>query len=310
MRVQLPGVGKSVDAIIAEAFAALGCRPMGGQSGTGWSKQSDLQRCPRRYQLKHELGATPLLVGEVSPGLDVGAVGHALLAAYYAAMLPDDRYPGWQSTVPDPFALLQAMQNAGLPGEIYMVAEQCLNGYLEHWATEDVRPMAVEMHAGDAKFHTSRFDLVFYTEEGLHPGLWIQEHKFLKAGTDLEEYRMHGEILGEMFSWQLSALDDFFEAPLNGVCLNVIFKPTKTLPPRFQRLWMPVPPPEYIKRYAEDRVYWLRTLMDLKQRFGDRPWPRALLGCKKFKLCRYFAHCRDLDDAQLKFGSSLPPEEE
>jgi hypothetical protein len=304
MKIQLPGIGKSVDAIIAEAFAAFGCRPLGGQSGTGWSKQSDLQRCPRRYQLKHELGATPLLVGEVSPGLDVGAVGHALLAVYYAAMLPDERYPGWQPGLPDPFALLQAMQDAGLPGEIYMVAEQCLSGYLEHWATEDVRPVAVEMSAGDAKFHTSRFDLPFYTEEGLHPGLWIGEHKFLKSGTDTEEYRMHGEILGEMLAWQLSGLDDVFGMPLAGVCLNVIFKPTKTLPPRFQRLWLPVPPMDHMRRYAEDRVYWLKVLLDCKQRFGASPWPRALLGCKKFRLCRYFAHCRDLDNSQLKFDAA------
>jgi hypothetical protein len=205
---------------------------------------------------------------------------------------------------------LEAMQNAGLPGEVFMVAQQCLDGYLEHWATEDVRPVAVEMSAGDSKFHTSRFDLPFYTEEGLHPGLWIGEHKFLKAGTDLEEYRMHGEIIGEVLSWQLSQLDDFFGMPLAGVCLNVIYKPTKTLPPRFQRLWMSVPPIAHLKRYAEDRVYWLKTLMDLKQRFGSQPWPRALLGCKKFRLCRYFAHCRDLDDAQLRFDAPLSLEEE
>lgn len=298
MKIQLPGAGKSVDAIIAEAFRSLGCEPMGGASETGWSKQSDFQRCPRRYQLKHELGAAPLLVGEVAPGLDIGAVGHALLATHYVAMLLDDRYPGFRPNPPEPFALLQAMTDAGLPMEIYALADRCLSGYLEFWANEDVRPMAVEMQAGDAQFHTSRFDAVFYTEEGLHPGLWVGEHKFLKAGTDLEEYRMHGEVLGEVLSWQLSKLDEFFGMPLAGVCLNVIFKPTKTLPPRFQRLWLS-PPPEVIKRYATDRVYWLRQLMECKQRFGENVWPKALFGCKKYRLCRYFAHCRDLDDSQL-----------
>jgi len=310
MKIQLPGIGRSVDAIIADAFRSFGCKPLGGQSGTGWSKQSDFQRCPRRYQLKHELGATPLLVGEVAPGLDSGTVGHALLAAYYAGMLADDRYPGWQPNTPEPRALLQAMQAAGLPGELFMVAEQCLDGYLEHWATEDVRPVAVEMSAGDAAFHTSRFDLVFYTEEGLHTGLWIGEHKLLKAGTDLEEYRLHGEILGEMLSWQLSELDAFFGMPLSGVCLNVTFKPTKTLPPRFQRLWLSVPPEEVMQRYMDDRVYWLQLLEDCQLRFGDKPWPRALFGCKKYKLCRFFAHCRDLDDTQLKFNSEPYSEEE
>lgn len=307
MKIQLPGGGRSVDAIIAEAFASFGCKPLGGQSGTGWSKQSDFQRCPRRYQLKHELGATPLVVGEVAPSLDIGAVGHVLLAVHYAAMMPDDRYPGWQPNLPEPHALLEAMLAAGLPGEIYMVVQQCLDGYLERWAGEDIRPMAVEYSAGDAKFHTSRFDLVCYTEEGLHPGLWIGEHKFLKRGTDLEEYRLHGEILGEMLSWQLSGLDDFFGLPLAGVCLNVIFKPTKTLLPTFQRLWLPVPPPEHIQRYATDRVFWLKLLMECKQRFGSAPWPRALLGCKKYKLCRYFEHCRSLDAGQLQFKDSELP---
>jgi hypothetical protein len=309
MKVQLSGIGRSVDAIIADAFRSFGCKPLGGQSSTGWSKQSDLQRCPRRYQLKHELGATPLLVGEVSPGLDSGSVGHALLGTYYAGMLPDNSYSGWQPNTPKPHELLQAMQNVGLPGELFMIAEQCLDGYLEHWMNEDVRPMAVEMPAGDSTFHTSRFDLVFYTEDSLHTGLWIGEHKLLKAGTDLEEYRMHGEILGEMLSWRLSNLDDFFGMPLNGVCLNVTFKPTQRVPPRFQRLWLPVPPEEYIQRYVDDRSYWLKALEDCRQYFGAEPWPRALLGCKKFKLCRFFAHCRDLDPSQLKFPTEPQSEE-
>jgi hypothetical protein len=299
MKIQLPGVGRSVDAIIAAAFRSLGCEPFGGATGTGWSKQSDFQRCPYRYQLKHELGATPLIVGEVSTALDVGSVGHALLAVHYAALLPDDRYPGFRATIPTPAALLDAMVVEGLPMEIFAIADQCLSGYMEHWATEDVRPVAVEMFAGDRSFHTSRFDMVFYTDAGFHPGLWIAEHKFLKSGTDLEEYRMHGEVLGEMLSWRLSNLTDFFGMPLAGVCLNVTFKPTKTGLPRYQRLWL-TPREDIIDRYVEDREYWLGVLQDCRQRFGAEAWPKALHGCKQYRLCRYFAHCRDLDESQLR----------
>ena len=297
MRVQLPIlVGKSVDAIIVDAFRSLGCAPMGGPSSNGWSKQGDFQRCPRRYQLIHEVGAVPTVAGDGSEALDVGSVGHALLAVYYAKMLPDDRYPGWREKVPEPEALLKAMVDQGLPIQIASVVERCFEGYIEFWGNEDVRPLAVEMQAGDAKFHTSRFDLVFFTEDGIHDGLWVQEHKFLKAGTDLEEYKLHGEILGEVLSFHLSKLDDFFGMPLNGVCLNVIFKPTAKMLPKYQRLWIQ-PTWDALERYAADRKYWIQAMLECKRM---KTWPRALSGCKRYKLCRYFAHCRDLDDAQLK----------
>lgn len=299
MRVQLPaGVGRSIDAIIAAAFRAFGCTPMGGASESGWSKQSDFQRCMRRYQLKHELGAAPLLAGAVSPGLDIGSVGHALLAVHYAALLPDDRYPGYQPNLPSPMDLLQAMTDAGLPQEIAMVVEQCYLGYVEFWAQEDVRSMAVEMPAGDAAFHTARFDHVFYTEDAWRSGLWVQEHKFLKAGTDLDEYRMHGEILGEVLAFHLDRLDEFFSMPLNGVCLNVIFKPTAKTLPRYQRIWIS-PSEEVMRRYVSDREYWIGALENCR-RF--QVWPRALEGCKRYRLCRFFSHCRDLDDGQLTFA--------
>lgn len=299
------GVGKSLDAIIAEAFRALGCEPWSaaGGSTTGWSKQSDFQRCPWRYQLKHELGATPLLAGAVSEALGVGSVGHLLLAAHYAQLLPDARYPGWRSNVPDPYVLLQALGDAGLPMAISTVVEQCFNAYVERWSNEDIRPMAVELSAGDQSFHTSRFDLVFYTEDGIHDGLWIGEHKFLKYGTDLEEYNLHGEVIGEALSFQLSELDQFFGLPLNGVCLNVIFKPDSKHLPTCKRVWLH-PTPEALERYANDRSYWLQILLDCKRR---KVWPRALEGChRRNRLCRYFAHCRDLDDSQLKFPGDAP----
>lgn len=309
MRVQLPGVGKSIDAIVKEAFAYLGCKPWGGPSATGWSKQKDFQRCPRRYQLIHELGAVPALANiESTKGLDIGAVGHVLLAAHYARYLPDDSYPGWQQNPPEPLAVLDALEKFGLAIELRAEVERLFSGYLEFYANETIQPCAVEMPAGDAKFHTSRFDLILYAQDGIHDGLWIGEHKFLKSSTDIEEYRLDGEVLGELLSFELSKLSEFFGMPVNGVCLNVIFKPTKTGLPRYQRLWIS-PPYEVIKRYAEDRAYWLNSLMLCKRVGGI--WPKALNGCTtKYRTCRFFNHCRDLDDGQIQLLGPPKPSEE
>lgn len=297
MRVQLPkGFGKSVDSIIAEACRSLGLEPWGGASKSGWSKQGDFQRCPRRYQLRHEIGAAPAVVGVAAPGLDIGSVGHVLLAANYARDLPDDRYPGWRPVTVDPFTLLTAIVDCGLPQADGAVVEQCMAGYLEHWGNEAFGVMAVEMQAGDAQFHTSRYDMVAVVEDGRHDGLWVVEHKFLSPRTDIEEYRMHGEILGEVLSFHLSKLDEVFGMPLEGVCLNVIFKPTKTALPRYQRLWIQ-PTVEALERYAQDREYWIRAMAECKRM---QIWPRALQGCKTFHgLCRFFKHCMNLDDGQL-----------
>lgn len=300
MEFALPtGVGKSFDAIVSEAFAALGCEKWGGVSPTGWSKQSDFQRCPRRYQLLHEMGASPLAVGGSTSALDIGSVGHLLLAAHYTRQLPDDRYPGFRDPCPEPQAVLDALAAAGMPADIVGTVQMLYDGYVEKWANEEIAPVAVEMLAGTVGQHTSRFDLVFHVFEGMHTGLWIGEHKFLVSSTDLDDYTLHGEVIGEVLSFHLSRLHEFFEAPLSGVCLNVILKPSLRGIPTYRRKWIAVSPAA-VDRYVEDRMYWIAALQALKQLPPSTPWPRALNGCtNKYRRCRFFQHCRDLDDGQL-----------
>jgi hypothetical protein len=295
VRIELPGVGKSLDAITAEAFKALNCEPWGGPSQNGWSKNSDFLRCPYRYYLKHIRGAAPLIVGVTAKALDIGACMHLLLAARYAAMLVDNRYPGWRETVPTPEVVLAALVAAGLPIEISSEVERLYDGYAEKWNAETLIPVAVEMPAGVVQCHTSRYDLVFYVEDGIHDGLWVGEHKTMSSSTDIEEFRFHGEVIGEMLSWDLSELDTFFGAPLNGICINGIIKARQV--PRYQRLWISKTP-DLIELYAKDRSYWLRRILECVQRGW---WPRSLNGCfgRYNNRCRFWEHCRTQDESQL-----------
>jgi len=292
--VQLPSVGRSLDSIVAEVFKTFGCEPWGGASQNGWSKQSDFLRCPYRYYLKHVKGAGPAAVGDVSPALDIGSVCHLLLAARYAAALPDDRYPGWRPVVIEPMALLRALEAAGLPLSISSECERLYDGYAERWGNETLVPVAVEMPVGMPSLHTSRYDLVFFVEDGLHDGLWIGEHKTMSSGTDIEDFRFDGEVLGEMLSWQLSSLTEFFGAHLNGVCINALVKAKSA--PRYQRLWITVPD-QLVDTYATNRGHWAQQELYYQSR---NLWPKSLFGCKsKYSKCRFWEHCRTLDDSKL-----------
>ena len=263
MLIQLPGIGRSIDSIIVEACTKLGIERWGGQSEDGWSRHGDFLRCPYRYYLKHVRGVGPLVVGESAMGLDVGSCEHLLLAAHYARLLPDDGYPGWRENCPTPTAVLQAMIAAGLPMQIASEVERLYDGYVEHYANETIIPLAVEMPAGLPGTHTSRYDLVFYVEDGVHDGLWICDHKTASPKKDLEEYRFDGEILGEVFSWELADLQDFFHARLNGVCINALVKVKGV--PRYQRLWLTFPQ-QIINAYGSDRGWWAQQIMACETR--------------------------------------------
>lgn len=291
----MSGVGKSLDAIVAEAFRALGCAPWGGQSENGWSKASDFLRCPYRYYLKHIRGVGPLIAGETGRALDIGASIHLLLAARYAALLPDDRYPGWRAVVPTPEAVLAALVTAGLPLDISNEVERLYDGYAEKYGTETITPVAVEMPAGSAKCHTSRYDLVFYVEDGIHDGLWVGEHKTMSSSTDIDEFRLNGEVIGEMLSWSLSDLDNFFGAPLNGVCINGIVKAKSV--PRYPRIWISRSE-GLIEEYARNRMYWIQRIVDCME---QKRWPKSLQGCfgRYGNRCRFWEHCLSQDDSQL-----------
>jgi hypothetical protein len=299
VRIQLPGVGRSIDSIVLEAFKVLGCEPWGGASKAGWSKQADFLRCPYRAWLKHVRGVGPLIVGDASPALDIGSVCHLMLAARYAAMLPDARYPGWRERCPSPEAVLAAMVVAGLPTVISSEVERLYDGYAEKWGAEDIAPVAVEMPVGLAARHTSRYDLVFYIEDGVHDGLWVGEHKTMSSATDIDEFTYDGEVLGEMLSWRLSDLDQYFGAPLNGVCINALVKASKL--PRYQRKWIPVNW-RLVEEYEKQRIWWIKQELYCKEK---NFWPKNLFGCKsRYHRCRFWEHCRTMDDAQL---IALPP---
>lgn len=294
MRVQLPGVGRSVDSIVVEAFKVLDCAPWGGQSAMGWSKQSDFLRCPYRYYLKHVRGVGPLVVGDTGPALDIGSIVHLLLAARYSAMLPDHRYPGWRPNPPDPFVLLRTLESCGLPLSISQEVERLYEGYAEKYGADLIVPMAVEFGVGNPAFHTSRYDLVFYVEDGIHDGFWIGEHKTMSSATDIETFRFNGEVLGEMLSWRLSGLDTYFGGPLNGVCINALVK-TKSVP-RYQRLWIPVNW-AMIDHYAGQREQWVAREAACVQ---SAVWPQSLAGCNiRYSKCRFWEHCSTDDESQL-----------
>jgi hypothetical protein len=298
--IQLPGVGRSIDSIIAEACRSLGIEPWGGQSENGWSKQSDMLRCPYRFYLKHIRGVGPVAVGTgAGPSLEIGSVVHLLLAARYAALLPDDRYPGWRATTIDPTALLRALEVAGLPLTVSAEVERLYDGYAEKYGAEAIQPVAVEMPAGVATRHTSRFDMVFFIEDGIHDGLWIGEHKTMSSATDIEDFRLDGEVMGEMLSWEISNLSEFFGAPLNGVCVNALVKAAKV--PRYQRLWIRYNEAD-IAKYTANRVLWIKQELFYRK---ENVWPKSFYGCKAgFRHCRFWEHCRTQDESKLV---PLPP---
>jgi hypothetical protein len=294
--VQVIGLGHTVDAIIREACSSLGIEPWGGPSEDGWSKHADFLRCPYRFYLKHVAGMGPLVVGEGPGGdaLDVGSCVHLLLACHYARMLPDERYPGFRPNCPDPETLLKAMIDAHLPLATASEVERLYGGYAEHYASETIEPMAVEMGVGVVGAHTARYDLVFYIEDGLHDGLWVGEHKTASPSTDLEEFRYDGEVLGEMFAARLQSPIDIFGMPLNGVCINALVK-AKGLP-RYQRLWITFPQ-SLINEFGTNRGYWGQQMLACEKR---NLWPKNLYGCRsRYRRCRFWEHCRTQDPTRL-----------
>lgn len=282
----------SADAVLTEAFASLGCDRWGGASEDGWSRISDLMRCPYRFYLKHDARMAPVNPSPTSKALDIGSYAHAGLAVHYAAMLPEG-YPGWQPNVPSVEALFAACEalNAGV--EAMTEARQLLDGYIEHYGIEPLVPVAVEMPCGEVGIHTSRLDLVAHVTEGLHAGLWLFDHKCLTPRSDLEVFHHDGEILGEIFSWRLSDLDSVFGEPLVGACINVLFKDRI---PRFERVWLAFTP-ELIEEFVRHRSHW-RTLEDFYRRNGY--WPKSLYGCSaRFGRCRFWQHCCTQDVGML-----------
>ena len=291
-RVQVPAGLKTCDAVLKDAFAALGCEGWGGASKNGWSKQSDFLRCPYRYYLKHELGMSATAVADSSASQDTGSFTHAVLAAHYARMLPDDRYPGFRANSPAPEQLLEALRVAGAEPMALAEAARLWNNYLDYWGEDGWQPMGVEVLAGDSELHTSRYDLVALIEDGIHDGIWISEHKTAAPSTDFEQWDLHGEVLGEALSWQLSKHDEVF-GPLSGICINVL---VKSRVPAYHRIWQRINP-ALIRDFAQNRMFWQAT-MNHYRKLGR--WPKSHFGCvARFDRCQFWDHCCTLSDSFL-----------
>lgn len=299
----IPQRPRSSEDVIRDAFAALGCERWGGPSVNGWSRQDEFLRCPYRYWLKHERGLTPRsLLVDSSTGQDVGSYTHVFLAAHYASMLPPpvdlgggqvQIYPGWRKRIPTIDELSDAFLNAGADATALQITHALWEAYLDQWCEDHWQPVAVEMPAGNPAVHTSRYDLVFFVEDGIHDGLWIGEHKTAHPSTDFEQWEMHGETLGEVFSWELSKLDELFGDKLRGVCINLLIK---TKVPTYRRLWYPVNE-RLVREFVRSRFHWAK-MEDVYRKSGV--WPKSLHGClEKFNRCGYWDHCTTLNDDLL-----------
>jgi hypothetical protein len=301
--VTLPTGPKSSEEVLKGAFALLGCERWGGASEAGWSTTSDMLRCPYRYYLKRVRNVGATLVGSSSAAQDIGSFLHAVLAAHYAGLLPPPydggsgqlvAYPGYRYPCPTPEQMFEALRQAGAEVGALRMVQNLYDGYFEQWGYEDGwQPVAVEMCAGDPKIHTSRYDLVTLVTDGIHDGLWINEHKTASPQTDLEIWQLDGEILGEAYSWKLSGLDEVFGEPLRGVCVNVLMKGAV---PRYYRLWQPVNW-DLVDDFAKHRRFWSVNMQSFaKLNF----WPKSHYGCNaRFDRCLFWDHCATLSESFL-----------
>ncbi len=296
IHVQTPGA-RPMNDVLPEAFRALGCEPLGGPSTDGWSKMNDFLRCPYRYYLRHQQNAIikPDALIRAAPAPEVGGLVHACLALHYCRLLPEG-YPGWRKDPPSPLDLLDEVQKRGAELAYVQEARRLYYGYSEHYGAEGpeygFEPVAVEMGAGIEGIHTCRYDMLAWNQGAL----WIYEHKTAHAETAdvLEGWWLDGEILGEVYGFQLSKLDEVFMGKLVGVVINLLFK---TTPPKFRRLEI-VFPQKIIDSFAADRQHWGQQREHYRRK-GH--WPRSLQGCmSRYDMCQYWAHCRDEDASLLQ----------
>lgn len=281
VHVQTPNA-VSMDQAIDEVFKKLGLPKLGGQSEDGWSKNSDFLRCKYRYFLRYEAGLPPR-EGSKDPNLEVGSLVHVGLAVHYASQLPEGA-PGYHPAWPSPLDFIDQVEASGVELGHVVKARQLLYAYWEHYNPDPIEPLAIEVQAGVPGVHTSRFDMVARRTDGI----WITEHKSSYRETEetIEGWYLDGEIVGEVYSWQLSGLDKVY-GPLAGVLINLLFK---TNPPKFRRLEVPISR-EVVEWYARDRAHW-SSVRDHYRKIGY--WPRELTGCFNYnRFCDFRAHCRD-----------------
>ncbi len=283
--------------VVLDAFKRFNCEPLGGPSTNGWSRLADLQRCPYRYYLQHEVGAVAIdaLDGNLvapAPSLEIGGLLHVCLALHYGRRLPKG-YPGWRENMPSPFDFLQACDELG--AEIARIEEvrRLYYGYSEFYGPEeDIQPLAVEYGAGIPEVHTCRFDTLIWKDGAI----WNLEHKTAMAETAdvLESWWLDGEIIGQSYAWQLSDLTKVFGHPMAGTIINLCFKHR---PPKYRRLEIVIPQ-KVIDTYVQDRAFWAMQKARFKQ---AGHWPRSLAGCvSRYNRCSFWSHCRDVDNSCLE----------
>lgn len=289
-----------LDLVMTRAFSACGIEPLGGTSADGWSKVSDLQRCPYRYYLRHERAlqiAPEMLTRESTGALEIGGLVHAALALHYNRMLPEG-YPGWRKNPPAPLDFLEKVADLGGERNFVNEAARLVGGYIENYGYErDIHPVAIEFPAGQPGIHTCRFDMLAWWDGGgtAPAGLWNVESKTASRETAdvLEGWWLDGEVIGQHYVFDKFKLAELFHAPLQGTIINLIIK---THPPRYRRLEI-VMPREVIEAYAEDRGYW-STYRDHCRNVGH--WPRKLQGClSRYDMCEFWSHCRDMKSHYL-----------
>lgn len=284
-----------MDVAIERAFAHFGAPVLGGPSTDGWSKMSDLQRCPYRYYLRSVLQAQPA-VAKDDAGLQVGTLMHAVLATHYAQMLPEG-YPGYHPKNPSGLDLLDAVQRERAELGYVEKVRGLWYGYLENWNDLDWRPVAVEMPGGIHGVHTCRFDAVAWIDSEL----WIVEHKtaFRRTRESTEGWWLDGEIVGEMYGWHLAELEKQFGARPVGVMVNLLYK---TAPPEYERIKI-VLPKIVLEQYARDRAFWGAFREQCR---ATGYWPRKLQGCiGRYDYCEFWEHCRDGDTSSLILPDNL-----
>ncbi len=289
--------------MLADAFKALGIERWGGASDNGWSKISDLLRCPYRYYLKHVKGLQSPSVTDGSTAMEIGSYAHAALAAYYAAQLPDDRYPGFRVACPTPEAVLDALGAAGAEAEALFKAREVWAGYVDFHGDDGVTAMGVEVPAGNIDLHTCRYDLIADVQDGCHDGVWAFDHKVVSKRTDLELYLLDGEIMGEALCWDLSGLAETF-GPITGVCINALIKEPARGQPPYARRWFPLNE-DLIRDFGSNRIFW-QSQLAMYKKLGR--FPKSHYGCPGryygTDVCQFWDHCATLDPSKLVPRSS------
>jgi hypothetical protein len=284
-----------IEQALTAAYKSFNVPALGGASVNGWSKLYDFQRCPYRYNLLHNQQELLELSSVSKPAsLELGSMLHSMLAMHYIRSMPTAKYnvatDAGRIAWPTPYALAERVISLEANPAIVDEARRLYSAYFNHYGnaeTEGWQPLAIELDAGDPRIHTCRFDMV----ARINGGVWIVEHKTASRESRdvIEGWWLDGEILGEVYGYRLSQLNEVY-GPLVGVLVNIV---VKTQVPKFRRVEVVVTD-EVLKQYAQDSLYWRSERYKCSR---ENRWPKKLAGCiGRYDTCAFFDHCRDADN--------------